>query len=250
MVEMIDLTMPLESGMTGHHLGQPPNPVFWKSRRHGTSYQRFPTWSDPVLNPDGRSFSSENETLLMSAHTGTHMDAPTHVDPDSDVSIEDVDLERFHTDCVLLDVAADAGEDEPIEAEHLVAAAEEAGVDPETDIEAGDSLFVRTGWSENHLDDGLYNDHPGLTDSSAKWCLEQELGLVGIDCPNIDRSTNPEQPSHIGFLRRGWPDSTLVIENLYNLSAVPTPTFEVWMVPLPFVDGSGSPTRVIALIDE
>lgn len=249
MARMIDLTMPLESGMIAHKLQKPPSPMFWKSGRHATSYQRFPTWEDPVLNPDGKSFSSENETLVLSAHTGTHMDAPTHVDPDSDVSIEDVDLERLHTDCVLLDVSDRAGEEEGIEREDLEHAAEAAGIDPDADINSGDTIFIRTGWSEEHLNDGLYNSHPGLTDSSAKWCIEQDIGLVGIDCPNIDLSTEPRQPSHIGFLRRGWPDSILVIESLYNLSALPSPTFEVLTIPLPFVDGSGSPVRVIALAE-
>lgn len=249
MTQMIDLTMPLESGMTSHRLQNPPSPYFWKSGSHGTSHQRFPAWEDPVLNPEGKPFSSENETLVLSSHTGTHMDAPVHVDPESDVSIEDIEPERFYTDCILIDVADRVGEEEAIEREDIVEAAEAAGIDPEEDIDAGDSVFVRTGWSEKHLDDGLYNNHPGLIDSSAKWCLEQDIGLVGIDCPNIDLSTNPRQPSHIGLLRRGWPDSVLVIESLYNLSALPTTKFKVWTLPLPFANGSGSPARVIALIE-
>lgn len=249
MAELIDLTVPIEDGMNGHPLGQPPNPVVWKSRTHGQSYQRFPTWTDPVLNPDGRSFSSENETILMSAHTGTHMDAPVHVDPDSEIDIATVDLERCHTDCVLLDVSDRVADDEPIERKDFDAAATEADVDPAEAISPGDSLFIRTGWSEQYIDEPRYFDHPGLIDSSAKWCLEHEVGLVGIDCPNIDLSSNPEQPSHVGFLRRGWPDSVLVIENLYNLAALPTPEFEVWTLPIPVDGGSGAPARVLARIE-
>lgn len=249
MSRLIDLTIPIEDGMNGHPLGKPPNPYIWKSGTHGQSYQRFPTWEDPVLNPDGRSFSSENETIVMSAHTGTHMDAPIHVDPDSDVDIADVELERCHTRCVVLDVSDSVGAEEPIERDDLVAAADDAGIDPERDVEEGDALFVRTDWSDDHFTEDTYFRHPGLIDSSAKWCLDLGVSLVGIDCPNIDLSTNPEQPSHVGFLRRGWPDSTLVIENLCNLGAIPDPAVEVWALPLPIRNGSGAPARVFAVVD-
>lgn len=249
MPELIDLTVPIEHEMNGHPLGQPPNPYIWKSRTHGQSYPRFPTWEDPVLNPDGRSFSSENETIVMSAHTGTHMDAPIHVDPDSEVDIADVPPERLRTDCAVLDVSDVAEADEPIEAADLEAAAEAAGIDPASDLSSTGALFVRTGWSDEYLEDDRYFEHPGLIDSSAKWVLERDLGLVGIDCPNIDLSSNPHQPSHIGFLRRGWPDSVLVIENLHDLGAVPAKPFEVWALPVPIRNGSGSPCRVIAVVD-
>lgn len=251
MVELIDLTMPIEAGMNSHPLQQPPEPYLWKSATHGSTFPLFEKWDDPVLNPDGKAFSTENETVVMSLHTGTHMDAPIHVDPDSDVDIGDVEPERFHTDCVLLDVSDDVEADEPIEADTLQRAAEAAGIDPDEDIEPGDSLFVRTDWSNKYRDDEeMYFAHPGLTDSSAKWCLERDIGLVGIDCPNIDLTSSRRQPSHVGFLRRGWPETVLVIENLFNLTEVPEPTFEVWMLPLPIEDGSGSPTRVIALVEE
>jgi len=250
MVELIDLTMPIADDMNAHPLQQPPSPTIWKSSRHGMTYQVFDGFEDKTLNPAAKPFSIENETIVMSAHTGTHMDAPVHADPDSDVGIDAVDVERLNTQCVMLDVRDRAEADEPIEAADLDAAAEEAGIDPETDISAGDSLFVHTGWAEEYFGTEQYNHHPGLTDSSAKWCLEQDIGLVGIDCPNIDLSTNPQQPSHIGFLRRGWPDSVLVIETLYNLSALPKPTFEVSTYPVPVKDGSGSPVRVIARVEE
>lgn len=248
MSELIDLTMPLSTGMNTHPMQEPPEPFFWKSSRHGLTYQAFEGFEDPVLNPEGKPFSIENESLVLSAHTGTHMDSPVHVDPESDVGIDAVDLDRLHSDCLLLDVSDRVGEGTRIEREDLEAAADEAGVAPD-EIATGDSLFVRTGWSENHLGSDTYHRHPGLTDSSAKWCIEREVGLVGIDCPNIDVSSSARQPAHVGFLRRGWPDSILVIENLANLSAVPDPWFEVWTVPLPFVGGSGSPCRVIAVVD-
>lgn len=249
MVELIDLTMPIADGMNAHPLQQPPSPTIWKSSRHGMTYQVFEDFDDETLNPDGKPFSIENETILMSAHTGTHMDAPVHADPDSDVGIDAVNVDRLYTDCVMLDVRDRAEADAPIEADDLAAAADEAGINPDTDISAGDSLFVHTGWAEKHFGTEQYNHHPGLTDSSAKWCLEQEVGLVGIDCPNIDLSTSSRQPSHVGFLRRGWPDSILVIESLYNLSAVPDPQFEVWTVPIPFEDASGAPVRVLANVE-
>lgn len=249
MVELIDLTMPIEDAMNSHPLQQPPSPVVWKSSRHGMTYQVFDSFEDEILNPEGRPFSIENETVVMSAHTGTHMDAPVHADPDSDVGIDAVDLNRLHTDCVLLDVRDSVGVEEPIEAEDLNDAADAVGINPATDIDAGDSVFIYTGWSEEYLDSEMYHRHPGLTDSSAKWCLEQDVGLVGIDCPNIDLSTSSRQPSHVGFLRRGWPESVLVIENLCNLGALPSPRFQVWTLPIPFADASGSPVRVVAMAD-
>jgi kynurenine formamidase len=68
---------------------------------------------------------------------------------------------------------------------------------------------------------------------------------VGTDCLGIDSSATTDLGAHFTLLERG----ILIVENLRNLSAVPT-VFLLLTLPLKIRDGSGSPIRAVGLVSD
>jgi kynurenine formamidase len=161
------------------------------------------------------------------SHTGTHVDAPAHVDP-AGRTLEDYPVERFLFDARLADCRG-VGAGEAVEVSDLTS--------PETAVADRDLLLVRTGWAD-HWGTDRYLDHPVLAPDAAEWCAERGVA-VGLDTPSPDPFGDAALPAHHALLG----DDCLVIENLRNLSGLPE-TFAVRALPVLGVDGS--PARVVA----
>jgi kynurenine formamidase len=160
------------------------------------------------------------------SHTGTHVDAPAHVDPDGQ-TLTDYPVERFRFDALLADCrGVGAGE--------AVQVADLASVGPTADC---DLLVVRTGWAD-HWGTDAYLDHPYLAPDAAKWCAERGVA-VALDTPSPDPFGDAALPAHRALLGA----DRLLVENVTNLSGLPT-RFEVRALPVLGVDGS--PVRVVA----
>jgi len=182
-------------------------------------------------------------TLRLGSHSGTHLDAPSHLLPDGR-DLDEFDLSTFAFDAVRID-CTDHGAREPIGRDAVAAAPTDA-----------DLLVVRTGWSE-HWGTDRYLDHPYLSADAASWLAEREFH-VGIDAPNVDPSpsaqssdeTGPSDaepegfPAHRALLR----SDRLLVENLANLGAPPE-RFELCAYPLPIPDADGAPARAVARIE-
>jgi len=247
MVSVIDLTVPVTEDIPHSGLN-PPAPHLWQTYSHGMTRSAFEPFEDEKLNPTGRPFSFKNETVVLSGHTATHIDAPSHVDPDSDVDVASIDLDRLYCECLLIDVADRVDSGGAIEVTDIEASLETDGISSEN-IPTG--IFVRTGWSRYRESSPkkYLQKYPGLTSESAKWVLDKDVDVIGVDAPNVDRPDDPRQPAHVGFLRRGWPQSIPIVENLAALDAIPDPTFTVFIAPIPLVTASGAPARVVAFVE-
>ncbi|MFC5367765.1 cyclase family protein [Salinirubrum litoreum] len=168
-------------------------------------------------------------SLSLGSHTGTHVDAPAHVDPGGK-TLADYPVERFRFDARLADCRG-VGAGEAVE----VADLRSAGL--ETDVADRDLLVVRTGWAD-HWDTDAYLDHPYLAPGAAAWCAERVLA-VALDTPSPDPFGDAALPAHHALLGA----DCLVIENVTNLSGLPA-RFAVRALPVLGVDGS--PVRVVA----
>jgi kynurenine formamidase len=84
---------------------------------------------------------------------------------------------------------------------------------------------------------------PGLSRDAAAYLLERRVRAVGTDCLSIDCSGSTEIPAHDRFLRNG----ILIMENLAALDGLPQRFFFL-ATPLKIKEGSGSPIRALALI--
>lgn len=160
------------------------------------------------------------------SHTGTHVDAPAHVDP-AGKTLADYPVERFRFDARLADYRG-VGAGEAVELADL------ESVGPAADC---DLLVVRTGWADHWATDA-YLDHPYLAPDAAEWCAERGLA-VALDTPSPDPFGDAALPAHHALLDA----DCLLIENVANLSGLPA-RFEVRAMPVVGVDGS--PVRVVA----
>ena len=203
--------------------------------------------------PDGLAIS--NETVTLTTHTGTHMDAPLHYGPASAGrparAIDEVPLHWCHGPGVRLDVRhVPAGDG--ITVDHVRAAL--AGADHA--LAAGDVVLLWTGadllWGRREY----LTDFPGLTGAATRFILDAGVHVIGIDAWGLDR---PMQRMIDDYEASGdrsllWPAHMvgreieyLQLEKLAGLAALPGPTgFAVLCFPVR-VSGAGAAwTRVVA----
>lgn len=171
--------------------------------------------------------------LQTGSHTGTHVDAPSHVFPDGD-DVDDVPVDAFVLDARLADVSGcDARA--PIEPSAL------------PDAINADVLVVHTGWDE-HWGSERYYDHPYLAPEAADHLASNDCGValdaLSPDPTSTDRAGDDEPdglPAHEALLSEGLP----IVENLTNLDGLPE-TFTLYAFPLRLRGADGSPVRAVA----
>jgi kynurenine formamidase len=237
----IDLTMQIEEGMPNSRI-HPRSPLVWMCYTHGTT--RFLT---DETDAEGLAPSFMNEQVLLCGHTGTHVDAPTHIDPKSDMDVSDLSLEKLQGRSIVLDVRNVVDPGMGVSVSEL----KTAEVDTGTRIESGDIVLLQTGWAERYADDNpekYLEEHPGLTADAARWLTDtKEIHSLAIDAPNVETHANANTMDvHNRFYRRHREDPKLIIENLMNISNVPDSVCSVVAYPPPVEHATGFPVRVVA----
>jgi kynurenine formamidase len=241
-IEVVDLTAPL-SGQT---------PILQLPEPFGNT---IPFALEEISHYDERGPAWYWNNIATGEHTGTHFDAPVHwVTGKGREDVAQVPASRLVAPAVVLDVAAQVADnpDFLLEREHVEAWQAEHGPLPE-----GGWLLYRTGWDARSADaeaflnaDETGPHTPGVSVGCATWLAEQTpiIGLgvetVGTDAGGA-HSFNPPFPCHSFLLGAGKYGLT----QLQNLARLPTRGAVVLAGPLPIVGGSGSPTRVLALVE-
>ncbi|MFC9763350.1 cyclase family protein [Rhodococcus jostii] len=189
-------------------------------------------------------------------HTGTHLDAPNHWITGRDgLDVSQVPLRSLLAPAVVLDVT-DRVADNP---DFLLDVADiEEWQRAHGALPAGGWLLYRTGWSSRseYSDDFLNADEsgphtPGFTAECARW-LAEETDLVGVGVETVGTDAgqatalDPAFPCHHHLLGAG----KLGLTQLQNLDQLPATGFALAVLPLPIVGGSGSPARVVALVEK
>ena len=179
-----------------------------------------------------------NVTCLSAAvHAGTHVDAPCHFIPGGP-SIDEIDLTRVSGPAVCWDVRR--GADEAIAASDLEACRPRA--------EAGDVVFVHTGWDVHFAGDhDAYHHHPYLSVEAADWLLHRRVKMVCLDIatPDMPEAARPaafDWPVHRLLLGAG----VLIAEHLAHLELVAGRRFRALALPIPIVGSDGAPARIVA----
>jgi kynurenine formamidase len=187
-------------------------------------------------------------------HTGTHFDAPNHwvTGKDKD-DVASVPVTRLIGPAAVLDFAAQVADNPDFLIEIDDVHAWEAKHGPLPD---GGWLLVRTGWdSRTSQRDALNADEtgphsPGLSAECARW-VAQESPVIGLGVETVGtdagaaHSFDPAFPCHsylMGSDKYG-------LTQLRNLAELPPTGAVIVASPLPIVTGSGSPARVLALVE-
>jgi len=168
--------------------------------------------------------SSNVSTLHMSAHTGTHVDAPRHFF-DSGQGTESLALELLIGRARVIDISSRG-----ISAEDL------AAVDLSDDIR----VLIKTRNSRLWGSPEFHTDYVGVTESGAKHLVEHGIKVVGVDYLSVEQFKNPGAPAHHVLLGAG----TIVIEGL-DLRQVDPGIYEMFCLPLRVVGSDGAPARVV-----
>ncbi|ELZ07424.1 cyclase family protein [Natrialba aegyptia] len=176
--------------------------------------------------------------LHCGSHTGTHIDAPSHVFRDGS-ALDSIAVDEFVFDARLVDCTGKSPR-ESIEAADL----------PAPDGTA-DLLLCHTGWDEYWGTD-RYFDHPYLTPGAAEHCREAGWS-VGLDTLNPDptptENATDSEPAGFQAHHTLLGDGSYVIENLTGLESLPAEESIVTLVafPLPITEADGAPIRAVAI---
>ncbi|MER6052228.1 cyclase family protein [Streptomyces sp. BHT-5-2] len=206
--------------------------------------------------PDGMAIS--NETVTLTTHTGTHMDAPLHYGPFSGgrpaKSIDRVPLEWCFGPGVRLDLRhVPAGEGITVDdLEQALAAARHR-------LRPGDLVLLWTGADALWGSARYLTDHPGLTGEGTRFLVERGVRVIGIDAWGLDRPMRSmiEDYRRTGDRGHLWPAHLygrtreyLQLEKLAHLADLPAATgFTVACFPVAVAGAGAGWTRVVALLD-
>jgi kynurenine formamidase len=241
-VEVIDLTAPLSQD----------TPTLQLPEQFGqTAKFEF----EQISNYDERGPAWYWNNFRTGEHTGTHFDAPCHwISGKGGEDAASAPPHRLVGPAAVMDFSAQAAEnaDFLLEVADIHAWESEHGALP-----AGGWLLYRTGWDarsstqEAFLNADEAGPHtPGMSVECARW-LAEESPVVGLGVETVGTDAgaaagfDPMFPCHTLMHGAGKYGLT----QLQNLALLP-PTGAILIVsPLKIVGGSGSPARVLALVE-
>jgi kynurenine formamidase len=242
-IEVVDLTAPLSSETPILKLPPPFADTATFSLEEISRYDdRGPAW---YWN-----------NIHTGEHTGTHLDAPVHwVTARDGEDVSQIAAAKLIASAAVIDVSERVAKDPDflLEVDDIRAWEGEHGPLP-----AGGWLLVRTGWDSRSTSqqDFLNADEtgphtPGVSVEAAKW-LADEAPIIGVGVETVGtdagaaHSFDPAFPCHTFVLGAGKYGLT----QLQNLRLLPPTGAVLITAPLPIVGGSGSPTRVLALVEK
>jgi kynurenine formamidase len=208
MKHIIDLTLPLQSGMRGVRL-EPAR----------------------VMERDGWNAT----TLSLYSHCGTHMDAPCHFLPGG-AGIDSQSLEACIGPARLVDLTPVA----PGERITIDRMGTWLGR-----IQRGDRVLLRTDWSHRHGTSEYRDQLPAIDIDLARWLVDQGIALIGVEPPSVADVNNRDELTaiHHVLLKAG----VVIVEGLANLDAITADEVELIVLPLKVLDGDGAPARAVAI---
>jgi kynurenine formamidase len=241
-INVVDLTTPLSGDTPILNLPQPlANTV-------GLSLT-------PVSNFDDAGPAWAWNDVTVGEHAGTHLDAPVHWITGKDgKSVDRIEPHRLVGPAVVIDKTAEAARDADflLEPEHFEQWQQEHGPFP-----ANCWVIFRTGWSArggNAVDfmnaDDAGPHTPGVSAAGAKWLAgNASISGFGVETVGIDAgqaaTLDPMFPVHsylLGADKYG-------VTSLRNVERLPATGATLVVAPLPIVGGTGSPSRVYALVE-
>ncbi len=241
-IEVVDLTQPLG----------PDTPVIGLPEVFAPSP---PLTMEVISRYDERGPGWYWNTLHLGEHTGTHFDAPVHWVTGKDLPqnrCDTIPARRFLGPACVIDVSADVAEDPDflLTPERIERWEEEHGR-----IAAGSWVLLRTDWSRrtdpveflNVAEDGPHA--PGFRRDASELLVARDILGVGVETIGTDAGQagtfDPPFPNHATMHGGG----KFGLASLCNLDRLPATGAIVIAAPLRIVGGSGSPVRVIALVE-
>lgn len=172
-----------------------------------------------------RGDSSNVSSLHLSAHAGTHVDAPNHV-LDGAAASESLPIELLIGRTRVIEITTRTG----------IGRDELAGYDFSEDLR----LLIKTANSRLWASPDFHKDYVGVTEAGARYLVERGIKVVGVDYLSVEEFKKPGAPAHRTLLGAG----VIVIEGL-NLLDVEPGIYEMFCLPLRVIGSDGAPARVV-----
>lgn len=193
-----------------------------------------------VAEDADRNYVATASRLVLTSHTGTHIDAPSHFDEDG-LTIDQVPLERCMGPAAVFDLRH-------VPDGQLITRKDLERVDP--GVRSGDWIIIKTGWNDRvgtRVVD-QYAGAPHLHRSVAEFVLEK--GVVGLatDCFSDEPLSPDVDPREWAPIHRALlPSGILLLENLTNTLQIRQARVELHALPLFLLLTDGAPCRAIAI---
>jgi kynurenine formamidase len=240
-IEVIDLTSPLHAR----------TPILQLPPEWGQT-QTFQL--EEISRYDDRGPAWYWNNFRTGEHTGTHLDAPNHWVTGKDLDdVSQIPPQRLIGPAFVIDRVkeATANPDYLLDVADLEDFQRRAGQLPKNGW-----LLFRTGWSARGDDPEAFANAdeggahtPGITPAAASYLAATDLLGFGVETVGTDAGQafgfDPAFPCHEAVLGAGKYGLT----QLRNLDRLPATGAIVIAAPLPIVTGSGSPARVLALVE-
>uniref|UniRef100_A0A7C5Z1N2 Kynurenine formamidase n=1 Tax=Caldicellulosiruptor owensensis TaxID=55205 RepID=A0A7C5Z1N2_9FIRM len=168
--------------------------------------------------------------LILSSHTGTHIDAPAHFIKNGN-TVDKIPLERLIGKVRVLDV----GEEDSITKKFLES----------KDIQYNERIFFKTknSWYLKR-DTKFFKNFVYLSVDAAEYLVEKRVEVVGIDYLSIEEFNSKNFPVHRLLLS----NDVVIVEGLYLLD-VNEGRYKYIALPLKIEECDGAPARVILIED-
>lgn len=255
-MRLIDLSTPVDASQwepetVTHRITTPA-----EGARHMSAemLEHFGIHFDPAVLPDEELLSID--TLTLTSHTGTHIDAPSHYGSRAAYgeprTIDQMPLDWFHRPGVVLDLT-EAGVG-AVGAEYVAAELDRIGYRPAP----LDIVILRTGADRLSGTPDYFTTFTGLDASAVHYLLDLGVRVIGTDAFSLDapfghmirrfQETGDRSvlwPAHFAGREREF----CQIERLANLDALPAPYgFTLTCFPVRITGAGAGWTRAVATL--
>lgn len=202
-MDLIDISQPLREGM----------PV-WPG---DTEFNFTLNWTK------AQSGSVNVGSITMSAHTGTHIDAPFHFD-NNGKKVLDLDINLYVGKVRVIEVSGTERIDR--------------GALAPFDLEGVSRVLIKTNsWKNTSV---FPETITFIQPNGAAYLAEKGIRLIGLDVPSVDPIDSKELPAHHSLLKHG----IHILEGAV-LNEVAAGDYELIALPLALKDADGSPVRAV-----
>jgi len=252
MVRIVDLSIPIEDSLSE------PLPVKVSHEFHQQGVEKMKSFFSCSQQDLPQGLGWANDSVILGAHAGTHVDAPWHYAPTSEGkkarTIDEIPIEWFYHDGVVLDMRH-----KPHGSGVTIDDLQKALQKINYKLKQWDIVLIETGADKFWGKPEYFDAGCGMTRESTLWLTEQGIRVMGIDTWGWDRPFwalrkeffNSRDKSILWAAHyAGIEKEYCHIEKLANLDQLPQPfSFKVACFPVKLRGGSAGWSRVVAILE-
>ncbi len=206
-MKIYDVSVPIHEGMHNYPGNQPYN-------------------STRVLSMDDGAVANLT-SFTMSAHTGTHVDAPLHFIPDGR-NMDEMDLGVLIGPAVVYQ----------LDSEERI---ERGDLEP-LDLKGVERVLFKTSNSGIWRNEGFQTRYIYIGGEAAQYLVDSGVKLVGIDYLSVQQHGSEDRSPHTVLLG----NEVVLLEGI-DLSEVPPGNYQLVAFPLKLMGAEGAPARAVLI---